>query len=236
MVDVIIGGLVIAACLVITLVGTRAAIAAGSGDRSNDNVMTAALRLTGAAFVFLAAFAGVSEWQTEGQREALARQQFVAAAELYRNAPQGQVGEDLRSALVEYAGITSQDPMHLHAADQALESMIAVTPEIAKDDFLREEIVAFEDRHAERLLIPEQAVPWPITGAVFILGLLTTILVARYPMGSSRGLKILQAATSLGVVVAILAALMLLRSPSLEAQRLAEIPRTFLESVDAAQS
>lgn len=222
---------VIAACIVIGVIGTRSSIAAGGDDRSNDNVMTAALRLTGAAFVFLAAFAGVSEWQIEGDREALARQQFIAAAELHRNAPDTPAGEALRAAVVDYAVITSQDPLDLHAADADLEAIVDLTPALQNDSFLREEIVAFEDRHAERLLIPEHAVPWPIIGTVYILGLMTALLVAFYPTGSRPGLKVLQTITSLAVIVAILGALSLLQSPSLESARLAEISQGFIASV-----
>ncbi len=232
MVNLVVALVVIAACIVIGVIGTRSSIAAGGDDRSNDNVMTAALRLAGAAFVFLAAFAGVSEWQIEGERESLARQQFIAAAELHRNAPQTAAGDSLRAALVEYAQRTSAEPLDLHSGDAALEAIVTLTPDLEDDSFLREEIVAFEDRHAERLMIPEHAVPWPIIGTVYILGLMTAILVAYYPTGSRPSLKVLQTVTSLAVIVAILGALTLLQSPSLESGRLAEIPTAFLSSLE----
>lgn len=164
MVNLVVALVVIAACIVIGVIGTRSSMAAGGDDRSNDNVMTAALRLAGAAFVFLAAFAGVSEWQIEGERESLARLQFIAAAQLHRNAPQTAAGDSLRAALLEYAQRTSAEPLDLHSGDAALEAIVTLTPDLEDDSFLREEIVAFEDRHAERLMIPEHAVPWPIIG------------------------------------------------------------------------
>jgi len=116
--------------LVLTLIfGTRVALAAGGTDRSNDNVMTFAGRLAGSAFVFIAAFAGVSEWQLEGERESLAREQFILAAQIQRVATESSHEDDIRVAIDRYAQAMIQGPMDPRSADDAM----AVLESISQD-------------------------------------------------------------------------------------------------------
>jgi len=79
------------------------------------------------------------------------------------------------------------------------------------------------------MMIPEYAVPWPIRVTVLVLGCITMVIAARYPMGGDRRLKILQSTASFAVIVATITALTLLQSTAVESARLAEIPRLFLE-------
>jgi len=211
------------ACVIITVVGTRQALRNGGQDRSNDNVMTSGMRLAGAAFVFLAAFAGYSEWQTVAAQEVSIRAEFAAVADLYRIAPAGSEGDALRSALLEYTAEVKARPLDSQAGISAL-TIIEAAAERPQGTMASSEMVdttvKLADARENRDLLPDSGVSWVVQIAVLILGLITLLLASLYPSGTSRRLKWVQSLSSVAVVGTILMTLILLASPAVQESRL----------------
>ncbi len=214
---------VVLVCLIVTIVGTRHALRSDRHDRANDNVMTAGIRLAGAAFVFLAAFAGYSQWQTIATQESSFRAEFAAVADLYRLAPPGVEGEEIRVALLEYATEVRASPLDESAGKSALSVIEAASERPIGASISGQMVDAtmnLADSREMRDLLPDSGVPWVVHGAVFILGLASLVLAAFYPAGTSRGLKWLQAMSAAAVIGTIMVTLILLEAPALEEDRL----------------
>lgn len=218
--------LVVGLSIAITMVGTRIALRADGRDRSDDNVMTAAIRLVGAAFVFLATFTAYSQWQSTMDLEEAIRAEVVASGVVFDLAPAGSEGELIKSRLLDYVDAVAVSPLSASAGRSELSDVltsIAQTDDGVRGRQLGEAIVALVSAREVRDVLPETGVPWVARLAVGILGVVTLGVAAVYPRGHSRRLKLLQAWSATAVVTTIVATLVLLQAPWIEEARLSGV-------------
>lgn len=195
--------------------------------RANDNVATAAMRLVGGAFIFVAAFSTAALWQESNRvAETIGAEFGHARVVVNQLAAQRAPGtQQLVDELRAYAQVVKDDelqsPQNPTGNDQAnthvqrvIEGIIVLADkqELNSDDVkvLLDALAAMTTARNERLSQPHPVLPLPIFALVLILGTLTVLLAACYPSGPDRSLKWLQALTAWAVVGALIATVLLL--------------------------
>jgi hypothetical protein len=200
--------------------------------------MTAAIRLVGAAFVFLATFTAYSQWQATMDLEEAIRAEVIASAVVFDLAPAGPEGELLESRLLAYVDAVASSPLSANAGRIELSEVL--TSSARSDNGIRggqlsEAVLRLASARELRDVLPETGVPWVARLAVGILGVLTLVVAAVYPSGHSRRLKLLQAWSAAVVVTTTLATLVLLQAPWFEEARLAGVVTSIADDLNMPQ-
>jgi hypothetical protein len=200
--------------------------------RDNDNVMTAAARFVGAAFIFLGSFANVTAWQGAGAAASTLKAELNSLsglAEQIHEYESAKVMDDALSAIVTYVDMVEATELAPGSrAGTRLKKATAATgtaPQSADDaaNDIRTAVVAIQvsdqisDQDAGRMLSlvdqfqrsrsERRSTSWPAVSGVVMMSLLvvtlaTLLVIGLYPSGPSRRLKLLQVLTSSAVVSA----------------------------------
>ncbi|NBN90687.1 MAG: hypothetical protein EBU67_08835 [Actinobacteria bacterium] len=105
-------------------------LAAGLDDRTNDNVMTAAIRFVGASFLFIGSFANVTAWQASAAANSHLKSELSSLAALtesildYR---QDATLEKARSAIVTYVETVRSEELASNPSDDKFASASTLT-------------------------------------------------------------------------------------------------------------
>lgn len=193
-----------------------------STDRSDDNVLTSAIRFVGGAFALLSAFIIVSLASQAGAARAAVRAEAAAADSFAREAkrlpaPHGEAllreVESYLRAVLEQEWPKMSEPTRTHdLADDEMDHIFdrvfsdAVAPPPgtydARYDLVVKSLDQFEERRVERLLTARDPLPTVLWAALLVSAATMLVVAAVYPAGSSRHLKWVQLVT-VGAVVAI---------------------------------
>lgn len=94
-----------------------------SGDRSNDNVMTAGIRFVGAAFIFIGSFANVTAWQGSAAAGAHLNSELSSLASLVESIldyRQDATLEQARKAVIDYVEAIRSGELASNPLDESL--------------------------------------------------------------------------------------------------------------------
>ena len=219
-------GIPIAAILVI---GALVALRADRSDRSDDNLLTSAARLSGAYLVFLGTFLAVGIWQDESKWTAQGILEFeYAQAVLDGSSIMTRAdAQTLRVAMREYASdviVNEREALPSASADtaanRAMKTMARVlntfedqkTTRTAESAMLLRDFHHFQDARKQRLTTPDMVLRPDLAAALFLGGIGAAVIMGFYPAGRSTARKWLQVATAWMVIVAIVSTPLLLQS------------------------
>jgi len=193
-------------------------------DRSDDNVLTSAIRFVGGAFALLSAFIIVSLASQSGAARAAVRAEAAAADSFAREAkrlPAPHGAELLREvetylrAVIEQEWPKMAEPTRTHdLADDEMDHIFdrvlsdAVAPPAgtydARYDLVAKSLDQLQMRRVERLLTARDPLPTVLWAALLVSAATMLVVAAVYPAGSSRSLKWVQLVTISAVVAIVL--------------------------------
>ncbi len=218
-----------------------------SADRSNDNLYTAALRISGGALIFIGSFSAVSLWQADRDFTTRFLREFETVASLVQQS--SVVDPVLGTQIADLAGdyivairddelaaenVGAQGDRDTERADAMLLEMAAAVDassgslSASERQVLDASVKSLATNRIERLAW-RPAVPWAIVLPVTVIALTTLVLVGLYPAGRGRGPKIVQVVTSTAVVVAVLSMVIIVGSPSLGSSARGQLLTEFLD-------
>lgn len=242
----VIGLVAIAVVAPLTLVALRRDTA---HDRSNDNVYTAALRLSGGALILIASFSAVSVWQAERDHSTRIMREFEAATSLVQQAGVGDpaFGERIGSLVAAYGAAVRDHELAAEdidatirrdtaPADEALVALQAAVRARAAEAApgaadLTGTLTALATSRLDRLAW-RPVLPLAILLPVSVIALATLALIALFPVGGDRSAKIAQVVASTAVVVAVLAMVVIIGSPSLNSSSRSDAIAAYLQGLE----
>ena len=221
------------------------------GDRSGDNVNTAALRFIGGVFVFIGSFSVITLWAAQGQfNERLGRELgsvVLLADNIVLASPQSEA--QAFTLVEDYATAVRDDELARMAEGERIDPLTGASQRVARslDGFsdligrveaegatnagaLRAELTQLELDYLNRL-------SWqpPYTATLLfpagIIALATLLAIAFFPAGPLAWQKWLQSLLSAAVVICILAMIVLLISPQFQASTQQQAITRYLSQV-----
>lgn len=243
--------------LIIVIPTSLIALRRSRADRTNDNTVTAALRLAGSALVLIGGFIAVQNFQLEVQHEALITDELskaeaiLAAAASASTARRQALGETIRAYGTAVAGHefnrltglphirgTRGDPnveqvmARIGAAVETAASELAGASRAADASSLRAAWRSLRNAREQRLSFRE-LLPPPLIAVLLVCSACTLVIAGAYPAGSSSALKWLQSISAALIVAVFLALQILIVSPIAASEHRGHLVDRLLRSVDA---
>jgi hypothetical protein len=244
--------------LAIVVPATMGSIRRARADRSNDNTVTAGLRLAGSALVLIGGFIAIQNFQLEVQHEALVTDELNKAQSLLESASpvslplRQQLGEAIKAygqAIGRYELNRLTGLPHITGArgDARVETVVAGLRK-AVDAAALELTSASKGAEArslrdawrsllgarEQRLSYRELLPGSLVLVLMVCAVCTLVIVGAYPAGSSSGLKWMQSITGAVIVATILALQVVIVSPRTAAEHRTHLVTRLIQSVDAA--
>ena len=223
-----------------------------SRDRSDvsrlDNIAASTLSLAMAGFTLVGSFAAYSLWNAETTRTALLGTELAAARAMLTEAatPGTTDPAPLRAAILQYAttleaiyrsGELASADMHgydmMLDLSKAVRALLPTDPTTASQKALEADYEALVTAHNERTSQTRPLLPESVFYALLAMALAASYVAGRYPIGSSKDLKVTQVAASILVISALMSVVVILDSPATAAQRSLPPLQAFITSLKA---